>query len=141
MTDFQFAFLCIFGLSLVVMVVVFVRRENDANIYTLTDDQTSQSSPSSYTVWSASDPLPEWSSAPAQTALEFAKVYARYAFEAAEQLAKTGEIAKEDRKEKAVEILCVYLKAQGFDPNDDSIVPALPYLIESCVYQEHQPLF
>ena len=140
MSDFQFIFLCMFALALVTMAVIWARRENEQTIYTLTDDSAPQeTATTSYTTYAASDILPE--AVTAQTALDFAKVYARYAIGAVEQLYKNGEVAKEDRKEKAIEVLKVFLKADGYDPDDEDLSAALPYLIESGLYEESRPLF
>lgn len=138
MSDFQFIFLCMFALALVTMAVIWARRENEQTIYTLTDDSAPQE-PASYTTYASSDILPE--AVTAQTALGFAKVYALYAIGAVEQLCKNGDVAKEDRKEKAIEVLKVFLKADGYDPDDADLSAALPYLIESGLYEESRPLF
>lgn len=139
MTEFQFAFLCLFGLAILIMVVGTHNFKADtlydsAQTYTLVSEDTQMPT---YTYTASAE------SAPAQTAIEFARVYGRVAVLAAEQMAMTGKIEKASRNEKALEILKLLIKAQGYDDpdGDEDVKAALPYIIEFSVYEEFRQLF
>lgn len=142
MTEFQFAFLCIFALSIVIMIAYSMHRDRqeETTIWTTglttADQEEDKPMPVSYTL---QDFDPELGGG--QTALEFARAYSRTACLAAEQMTADKAIPGESKKDQAVAVLRVFLRAQGYDPEEEDLSAALPYLIDAAVREESKPLF
>lgn len=141
MTEFQFAFLCIFALSIVIMIAYSLHRDRqeETTVWTttVTNDPTEEKEmPLTYTTLQGFD-----ETCSGQTAFEFARVYSRIACLAAEQMSIDGTIPAESKKDQAVAILRSFLTAQGHDPDDADLSKVIPYLIDASVREDAKPLF
>lgn len=140
MTEFQFAFLCLFALSIVIMIAYTMHRDRQDTIWTTglttADQEEEKPMPVTYTL---QDFDPELGGG--QTALEFARAYSRVACLAAEQMVTDKAIPGESKKDQAVAVLRTFLRAQGHDPDDEDISAALPYLIDAAIREDAKPLF
>lgn len=142
MTEFQFAFLCLFALSIVIMIAYTMHRDRqeETTIWTTglttADQEEEKPMPVTYTL---QDFDPELGGG--QTAFEFARAYSRVACLAAEQMVTDKAIPGESKKDQAVAVLRTFIRAQGHDPDDENLSAALPYLIDAAVCEESKPLF
>ena len=143
MTEFQFAFLCLFALSIVIMIAYTMHRDRQEETTTWTtglttaDQEEEKPMPVTYTTLQDFDP----ELGGGQTALEFARAYSRVACLAAEQMVTDKAIPGESKKDQAVAVLRTFIRAQGHDPDDEGLSAALPYLIDAAVCEEAKPLF
>ena len=138
MTEFQFAFLCIFALSIVIMMAYTLHkdRQDETTVWTTTvtnDTQEEKEMPISYAI-------PEFDTI-SQTAFEFARAYSRIACLAAEQMSIDGAIPQESKKNQAVSILRSFITAQGHDPDEEYLAVTIPYLIDASIREDAKPLF
>lgn len=144
MTEFQFAFLCLFALSIVIMIAYTMHRDRqeETTIWTTgsttADQEEEKFMPVTYTT-TLQDFDPELGGG--QTALEFARAYSRVACLAAEQMVTDKAITGESKKDQAVAVLRTFIRAQGHDPDDENLSAALPYLIDAAFCEEAKPLF
>lgn len=146
MTEFQFAFLCIFALSIVIMIAYSLHRDRQeentvwtTGITMTDDDSEGKKVPEAITYTTVPDFFD--TTGGGQTGFEFARAYSRLAYLAAEQMAITGSIPGESKRDQAIAILNSFLRAQGHDTEDEDLSTVIPYLIDAAIREDAKPLF